>query len=170
MFKKIQLSSVVLSIALSSNAFASYSQPLHFCARRGLEVFAQYMKAPVRCVPKAHYAHVFRRNIQEFTNKHGYPWPQVWSKGIYHDPTENALKHFEKHRSDFPEYQDVQEYVEGAHVFMENPPEGTLMKVRAHGEECFYHPDTNTFACRTPEGIPKTMFRPSTGMEYWDRK
>lgn len=43
---------------------------------------------------------------------------------------------------------------------MNNPPEGTLSKVRPNGDTVFYNPKTNTFAVKTADGVPKTMFRP----------
>ncbi len=44
---------------------------------------------------------------------------------------------------------------------------GTLIKTRANGEVLKYDPITNTFGVMTAAGVPKTMFRPVGGMQYW---
>jgi filamentous hemagglutinin len=74
------------------------------------------------------------------------------------------------HRGEFPEYKNEQEYVQGAKHFVNDPPAGTLTKMRPNGDKLFYNPNTNTFAVRSPGGPPRTMFRPTEGMEYWNRQ
>jgi filamentous hemagglutinin len=68
---------------------------------------------------------------------------------------------------EFPEYQNALEYTKGAKDFVDNPPQGTLTKVRANGDKLFYEPKSNTFAVKNSLGEPKTMFRPTDRMAYW---
>lgn len=44
---------------------------------------------------------------------------------------------------------------------MNNPPSGTLTKVRPNGETVYYNPATNTFAVKRADGVPRTMFKPN---------
>lgn len=53
---------------------------------------------------------------------------------------------------------------------MKSPPQGTLLKYRSNGDKLFYHPETNTFAAQTKNGIPKTIFKPKNKMEYWKKQ
>jgi filamentous hemagglutinin len=87
----------------------------------------------------------------------------------------NAYEHYRKHRSEFPQYKNAIEYVEGAHDFMRNPPAGTLVKSRANGEKVFYHQQSETFAVLNSDEIPKTMFKPDpakhgypTNLDYFN--
>ncbi len=82
----------------------------------------------------------------------------------------NLERHWEKHGSEFPEFHSAQEYGDAALNFFQNPPQGTLTKVRSDGEKLFYHPPSNTFGVTAPDGTPKTLFRPSGRMNYWNRQ
>ncbi len=82
----------------------------------------------------------------------------------------NLERHWEKHRAEFPEFHSAQEYGDAALNFFQNPPEGTLTKVRPDGEKLYYHPPSNTFGVTAPDGTPKTLFRPSGRMNYWNRQ
>ena len=82
----------------------------------------------------------------------------------------NLERHWEKHGTEFPEYHSAQEYGDGALRFFQNPPQGTLTKVRPNGEKLYYHPPSNTFGATAPDGTPKTLFRPSGRMNYWNRQ
>ena len=59
--------------------------------------------------------------------------------------------------------------------FVNNPPAGTLTKVRNNGETVYYNPSTNTFAVKRADGAPKTMFKPDpadhgykTNLDYFN--
>ena len=86
-----------------------------------------------------------------------------WSPG-------NLSRHWAKHGHEFPEYGSEAEYGRGALYFFEHPPPGTLRKTRGNGDCLFYHPRTNTFGVTTADGTPKTMFKPDSGMDYWNRQ
>jgi pyocin large subunit-like protein len=88
---------------------------------------------------------------------------------------ENAKGHYEKHGGEFPEYPNATQYAKGAKEFLNDPPAGSLSKVRPNGETVIYDPATNTFGVKTAGGVPKTMFRPNptkhgypTNKDYFD--
>ncbi len=93
-----------------------------------------------------------------------------WSETKAKSATENAQAHWEKHRTEFPEYKNSQEYVQGAGDFASNPPPGTLTKVRPNGDTMLYQSSTNTFVVRAANGVPRTMFRPTDGINYWNKQ
>ncbi|WP_240153824.1 VENN motif pre-toxin domain-containing protein, partial [Erwinia amylovora] len=88
---------------------------------------------------------------------------QIWTETKKKEPVSNAYGHWDKHKQEFPEFHNSKQYVEATHSFVNNPPSGTLSKVRPNGETVFYNPKTNTFAVKTADGVPKTMFRPDPG-------
>ena len=58
---------------------------------------------------------------------------------------------------------------------MNNPPQGTLTKVRPNGDQLFYNPKTEIFASKTKDGQIKTMFIPDpkkhgykTNLDYFN--
>jgi len=91
----------------------------------------------------------------------------IWSATKKLSGVENAFEHWGNHGDEFPEYGNAKQYVEGAHEFFSNSPEGTLMKSRENGDTLFYHPESNTFGVTNSNGVPRTMFRPIEGMDYW---
>lgn len=82
----------------------------------------------------------------------------------------NLERHWEKHRAEFPEYHSAEEYGEAVAAFVDNPPEGTLRKTTAEGDQMFYHPPSNRFAVATADGVIKTCFKPDQGIRYWNRQ
>jgi hypothetical protein len=95
-------------------------------------------------------------------------FPNLWSEGKYKDSIKNAMEHFKKHGNDFPNIKNPVEYVEHAHSFMIHPPAGTLTKVRPNGDSLFYHIESNTFAIRSAEGAPRTIYKPTEEIKYWE--
>ncbi|MGF6599823.1 filamentous hemagglutinin [Paraburkholderia sp. GAS448] len=93
-----------------------------------------------------------------------------WSSTKDKTPVENAYGHSTKHGDEFPNYQNSVQYVQAAQGFVNNPPEGTLTKTRPNGDTLYYDPSTNTFASKTKDGAPKTMFKPTAGMDYWNKQ
>ncbi|MGM7884549.1 VENN motif pre-toxin domain-containing protein, partial [Yersinia enterocolitica] len=85
---------------------------------------------------------------------------QIWSETKKKAPVPNAYGHWDKHKREFPEFQNSKQYVEAAHSFVNNPPPGTLVKVRPNGETVYYNPATNTFAVKRVDNVPRTMFKP----------
>lgn len=101
-----------------------------------------------------------------FVTKGGSLWSSTKSKSA----VENALGHWNKHKSEFPELQNAKQYAEGAKNFLTNPPKGTLTKPNSRGDTLRYDPSTNTFGVLGKDGAPRTMFRPKDGMDYWNRQ
>ncbi|HEM8846770.1 TPA: VENN motif pre-toxin domain-containing protein, partial [Proteus mirabilis] len=95
---------------------------------------------------------------------------QIWTETKKADPVSNAYGHWDKHKSEFPEFQNSKQYVDAAHDFVNTPPKGTLIKERANGDTMYYNPTTNTFAVKNADGTPKTMFKPQSGIEYWEKQ
>ncbi|MEX3977785.1 hypothetical protein AB4Y45_02245 [Paraburkholderia sp. EG287A] len=93
-----------------------------------------------------------------------------WSSTKDKTSVENAYGHSTKHGDEFPEYQNSVQYVQAAQDFVNNPPDGTLTKTRPNGDTLYYDPATNTFASKTKDGAPKTMFKPAAGMDYWNKQ
>jgi hypothetical protein len=93
----------------------------------------------------------------------------IWSSTPNKSSVENAFGHWQKHGAEFPEFQNAKQYVEGAQNFVNNPPAGTLTKIRPeNGDKLFYNPATNTFGVQGANGAPRTMFRPGGGINYWN--
>ncbi|MBS9422656.1 DUF637 domain-containing protein [Photorhabdus caribbeanensis] len=100
---------------------------------------------------------------------------QIWTETKKKEPVANAYGHWDKHKSEFPEYQNSKQYVEATHNFIKNPPKGTLIKTRANGDTLYYNPKTNIFAVKNVDGVPKTMFKPNpvghgyeTNLDYFN--
>ncbi len=94
----------------------------------------------------------------------------IWSSTPNKTSVENALGHWQKHGAEFPQFENATQYVQGARNFVNNPSGGTLTKLRPNGDMLFYDPATNTFAVRAVNGAPRTMFKPSGGMKYWNQQ
>ncbi|MBR4517532.1 MAG: hypothetical protein IKO65_00870 [Victivallales bacterium] len=82
----------------------------------------------------------------------------------------NLQRHWEKHRAEFPECHSAEEYGKATMQFVDNPPEGTLTKTSADGDQLFYHPPSNRFVAVTADGAIKTCFKPDQGIRYWNRQ
>ncbi|WP_242650059.1 VENN motif pre-toxin domain-containing protein, partial [Rodentibacter trehalosifermentans] len=94
----------------------------------------------------------------------------IWSETKKFSSQENALSHWEKHKNEFPELKNSDDYLNYVHDFIKNPPEGTLIKERTNGDKLFYYPEKNTFISINKDGVPKTMFKPEAGINYWEKQ
>ncbi|MEM5370067.1 hypothetical protein V4C53_29070 [Paraburkholderia azotifigens] len=90
-------------------------------------------------------------------------------------PVENAYDHSVKHGGEFPDYQNSVQYVQATQDFVNNPPAGTLIKTRPNGDTLYYDPSSDTFAVKTKDGAPRTMFKPDpaqhgypTNLDYFN--
>ena len=91
-----------------------------------------------------------------------------WSSQSGRTSAENAREHAVGKRGHAKEFGLTdREYVDAANDFVSNPPKTAEIFVRESGEVMIYDPPTNTFAVRTPEGVPATMFKPDSGSTYW---
>lgn len=87
---------------------------------------------------------------------------------------QNAIDHFNKHRSEF-NYQSVDEYVEGANRVINNP--NALYKTEKEDGDYIYYLQTTkeiVFISRIKDyrnrHFIRTYFRPSSGLEYFQRQ
>jgi hypothetical protein len=102
--------------------------------------------------------------------------PPAWTTGKPGTPELNLATHWEKHKLEFPGISSANAYYREATSFVTNPPNGTLIKVSGT-DILLYNPSTNTFAVRTVDGFPRTMFKPSpaehgypTNIDFWNAK
>lgn len=58
-------------------------------------------------------------------------------------------------------------YLAKVQQFTRNPPSGTDRVERPNGDVLLYQASTNTFAVVSRDGVPKTMFKPRDGANYW---
>lgn len=72
------------------------------------------------------------------------------------------------HGQEFLEPLKAKQYVEQAHNFFTRRDQ-LLTKVRQNGDILLYDADANIFDIFTNDGIPKTMFKPTDGIIYWER-
>jgi filamentous hemagglutinin len=94
----------------------------------------------------------------------------IWSSTKNKTAVENAFGHWKKHKSEFPELNNAKEYVERSKEFLNNPPPSALTKINAKGDTLRYDPKTNTFGVLSKDGYPRTMFRPTDKLDYWNRQ
>jgi hypothetical protein len=121
---------------------------------------------PIRSIEKvaetlATYNFEVAKNHDYFVGQNG--WlvhnQSLWTSTKSKSSVENAFSHWEKHKSEFPEFLNSKQYVEGAKNFLNNPPTGALTKTQG-GNTLIYETATNTFGVRTANGTPRTLFRP----------
>lgn len=94
----------------------------------------------------------------------------MWSSTQTLTAPANAIKHWRDHAKEFPQFTEAKQYVDATRQFVTTPPTGTLTKTRPNGDVLFYDPVQNIFAVRNADGVPKTMFKPSAGLDYWNRQ
>ena len=82
---------------------------------------------------------------------------------------DNLLEeHFEKHNENF-DYADVQEYLDGANRVIND--KNALHKLEAEdGDDVYYLEDTNEFVIVSTDGYIRTYFKPSQGIDYYNRQ
>jgi len=98
------------------------------------------------------------------------PNDPIWTERKKITPVKNAYKHWEKHGNEFPELINAKEYVDATHDFVNSPPDGTLTKTRENGDTPFYNPESNILGVRAKNGAPRTMFKPTDKMDYWNEQ
>lgn len=94
----------------------------------------------------------------------------LWAATKSQTPAQNAFGHWQKHGAEFPEFQNAKQYVEGTKSFFNSPPAGTLTKTRPNGDNLFFNPANNNFGVQAADGAPRTMFRPTDGVNYWNKQ
>jgi pyocin large subunit-like protein len=92
-----------------------------------------------------------------------------WAANSRHSADDNAHYQFDKRGGDFG-VQDFKAFVTKADAFVAHPPEGVLKLERSNGDVLLYDPKSNVFAVADKTGAPRTMFKPSDGLAYWDEQ
>lgn len=81
-------------------------------------------------------------------------------------------QHFEKHGSEFDgdfDYETAEEYEDGANDVINNP--NALYKTeKEDGDGVYYIESTNEFVILSTDGYIRTYFRPSAGIDYFNRQ
>lgn len=77
-------------------------------------------------------------------------------------------QHFEKHGDEFG-YADEQEYLAGANRVI-NDPAALTKTEKEDGDYVFYLEDSNEFVILSTDGYIRTYFRPSSGLDYFNRQ
>ena len=93
----------------------------------------------------------------------------MWAANRRLTAQEAAERQFERNGKDFGAT-TVAQYVDRTHDFVGSPPKGTLRHTRSNGDKLFYDPKGNVFAVATKDGAPRTMFKPTDGMAYWEKQ
>ena len=77
-------------------------------------------------------------------------------------------EHFEKHGSEF-DYANADEYLAGANRVINDP--NSLYKTEAEdGDHIYYLESTNEFVVVSTDGYIRTYFKPSAGIDYYNRQ
>lgn len=77
-------------------------------------------------------------------------------------------QHFEKHGEEF-DYETKEEYLAGANRVIQSPD--ALHKIEAEdGDDIYYIEKTNEFVVVSTDGYIRTYFRPSAGIDYYNRQ
>lgn len=92
----------------------------------------------------------------------------MWSATRRYTAEQNARRAFERNGAAFGA-DTVDAFVRKAHAFTARPPKGALFLTRENGDRLIYDPAANVFAIASAEGAPRTMFKPDTGMAYWEQ-
>ena len=136
-------------------------------AVKGVMAFNRLAKMPMQVSRFIRAEGVIAQNIGKSNS--------IWTSTKRHNSVENAFKHWRDHGREFPTLQNSKQYVEATRNFVNNPPPGTLAKIRANGDVLFYDPSSNTFAIINKGGIPRTMYKPNvnkhpypTNMDYFN--
>ena len=61
----------------------------------------------------------------------------------------------------------AEDYLTKVTAFTTKPPRDAETVKRPNGDTLIYQASTNTFAVVARDGTPRTMFKPTTGADYW---
>lgn len=92
---------------------------------------------------------------------------QVWTYGAAGNRLQNAEDHWHKHGMQFPNLKSEQEYVQFAYDFVQSAP---MKKKRQNGDTMFFDPKSGVFAITDRHGVMRTCFKPSHGLDYYNRQ
>jgi pyocin large subunit-like protein len=76
---------------------------------------------------------------------------------------------FERNGADFGTT-TAEAYLAAITAFTTTPPADAETVRRANGDTLIYQASTNTFAVVDSDGVPRTMFKPDDGADYWAKE
>lgn len=95
-------------------------------------------------------------------------------KFVWHEFASQKLfdQHYQKHVIDQQEFGDItqEEYLNMANILLNSTGDNILTKTEEDGDLLFYNVDTNEFAVLRTDGIIRTYFKPSAGIDYFNRQ
>ncbi|MEV0317701.1 polymorphic toxin-type HINT domain-containing protein [Streptomyces sp. NPDC050658] len=98
-----------------------------------------------------------------------------WSSTRRKTSVQNALGHWNKHKSEFPNLNNAKEYVEAGKKFLGSADPSVLTRTRSNGDVIRFNPATNEFGVMDPSGVPRTYFKPDpsshgypTNLDYFN--
>ncbi len=77
-------------------------------------------------------------------------------------------EHFQKHGSEF-DYETAEEYLAGANRVI-NDPNSLYKTEEEDGDHIYYLESTNEFVVVSTDGYIRTYFKPSAGIDYFNRQ
>ncbi len=77
--------------------------------------------------------------------------------------------HYNKHANEFGDI-SKEEYLKRAGNLINSTSDDILTKIRTNGDIIFYNPNTNEFAVKSADGYIRTYFKPSDGIDYFNRQ
>ena len=80
-----------------------------------------------------------------------------------------AVRLFQRNGADF-DANSAEDYLAKAKAFTAQPPADAEKISRPNGDVLIYQARTNTFAVMDKRGVVRTMFKPSSGADYWARQ
>lgn len=93
---------------------------------------------------------------------------------VWHEFANQKLfeEHYQKHVVTQQEFGDItkEEYLKLANDLLNATGDNILTKTEDDGDLLFYDVDTNGFAVMRPDGVIRSFFKPSAGIDYWNRQ
>ena len=106
--------------------------------------------------------------LTEIEDKEISPTPTGVEILYYFRRDEYLQQHFEKHGDEF-DYETAEQYLEGANRVVQDP--AALHKLEAEdGDDVYYLEETNEFVIASKDGYIRTYFKPSRGIDYYNRQ
>ena len=83
--------------------------------------------------------------------------------------SDKAIRLFERNGADFGA-KDPEDFLNKVEAFTKSPPPDAEIVQRPNGDVLIYQASTNTFAVLDRKGVVRTMFKPSSGQDYWQNQ
>lgn len=83
--------------------------------------------------------------------------------------SDKAIRLFERNGADFGA-KDPEDFLKKVEAFTKSPPKDAEIVQRPNGDVLIYQASTNTFAVLDRRGVVRTMFKPSSGQDYWQNQ